>query len=72
MAIIIVVIDMIVIIIWVISMNLFTYMQKQFSKSFDNHTVEARDFTIMIHKLPKKYSKLTNELSVKFSLWQEI
>ena len=51
---------------------LITKMQIKFTQIYDNKTVEARDFTMMIKSLPLRYSKIKSDNSLKFTLWCEI
>ena len=34
--------------------------------------MEARDFTVVINKLPESYNDYTNEASLKFGIWMEL
>lgn len=44
--------DILVILVLVIGHNIIQYMQKDFAKYYDEHTVEVKDFTLVIDKLP--------------------
>ena len=47
-------------------------MMKDFASKYDLQTVEARDFTVVINKLPDGYKEYTNENTLKFGVWMEL
>ena len=47
-------------------------MQNDFADKYDLQTVEARDFTVVINKLPATFRQYNNEGALKFSIWQEL
>lgn len=49
---IIVSIDFIVLLVTIFGTNLILYMMKDFVNKYDIQTVEARDFTVVVNKLP--------------------
>ena len=52
--------------------NLLSYMQRDFADKYDTQTVEARDFTIVIHQLPMGFQDYSNEIDIKFALWNDL
>jgi hypothetical protein len=44
-------------------------MQNDFADKYDLQTVEARDFTVVINKLPATFRQYNNEGALKFSIW---
>ena len=50
----------------IIAKNSITYMQKDFSNQYNSQTVEARDFTLEIINIPKRFKIYKDEFSVKF------
>jgi hypothetical protein len=64
--------DMMIVFIVIVGQNLILYMQKDFADKYDSQTVEARDFTVVIKKLPETFRQCANESALKFSLWQEL
>lgn len=45
------------------------YMQKDYALQYDQDTIEARDFTVVIDKLPASFEQYKDELSLKFAIW---
>ena len=64
--------DMVVTVILIIGYNLMMAMQKDFVKSYDEQTVEARDFTIEIKQLPRDFRRYKTEIDMKFAIWNEM
>ena len=56
----------------VIGLNVIAFMQKDYIEEFDKATVEVRDFTLVISKLPESFRQYKDELSLKFALWSQI
>ena len=56
----------------VIGLNVIAFMQKDYIEEFDRTTVEVRDFTLVINKLPESFQQYKDELSLKFALWSQI
>jgi hypothetical protein len=40
---------------FVIGLNIIAFMQKDYIEEFNNATVEVRDFTLVINKLPESF-----------------
>jgi hypothetical protein len=55
-----------------IGLNVIAYMQKDYIEEYDKTTVEVRDFTLVINKLPESFKQYKDELSLKFALWAQI
>ena len=55
-----------------IGLNVIAYMQKDYIAEYDKTTVEVRDFTLVINKLPESFKQYKDELSLKFALWAQI
>jgi len=55
-----------------IGLNVIAYMQKDYIAEYDKTTVEVRDFTLVINKLPESFKQYKDELSLKFALWSQI
>ena len=55
-----------------IGLNVIAYMQKDYIAEYDKTTVEVRDFTLVINKLPESFMQYKDELSLKFALWAQI
>lgn len=64
--------DIILLIFLTIGYNLIYYMQKDYSSSFDQFQIEARDFTLVIDQLPESFNQYKDELSLKFAIWKMI
>lgn len=64
--------DVIIIFVLILGFNLIYYMQKDYVQQFDEDSVEARDFTIVIDSLPSSFHKYKDELSLKFAIWKQI
>ena len=47
-------------------------MQKNFAKQFDMQTVEMRDFTVRMEKLPPFFKDFDDEIQLKFEIWMQI
>ena len=47
-------------------------MQKDYASHFDMYQIEARDFTLVIDKLPASFLQYKDELSLKFAIWKMI
>ena len=41
---------------------------EDYAIQFDNETVQMKDFTVIIDKLPKSFDKYENEYSLKWAL----
>ena len=55
-----------------IGLNVIAYMQKDYIAEYDKTTVEVRDFTLVINKLPESFKQYKDGLSLKFALWAQI
>lgn len=55
-----------------IGLNVIAFMQKDYIEEYDKTTVEVRDFTLVINKLPESFKQYKDELSLKFALWAQI
>lgn len=64
--------DIIILLVLILGYNMIYYMQKDFANQYDQNTIEAKDFTLMINKLPKSFSQYKDELSIKFAIWKQI
>lgn len=71
-AIIIVILDIFSLFIVQIFLNLLIIMQKNFAKQFDMQTVEMRDFTVRMEKLPPFFKDFDDEIQLKFEIWMQI
>jgi len=47
-------------------------MQRDYVNEYDHTTVETRDFTLVIEKLPETFKQYNDELSLKFAIWDMI
>lgn len=56
----------------IIGLNVIAFMQKDYIEEYDKTTVEVRDFTLVINKLPESFKQYKDELSLKFALWAQI
>lgn len=50
-------------------LNILILMQKNFAKQFDMQTVEMRDFTVRMEKLPSSFEFYNDEIQMKFEIW---
>ena len=47
-------------------------MQKDFVRQYEQDTIELRDFTLVIDKLPESFKQYKDPMSLKFALWSQI
>ena len=64
--------DILTISIFMFTTMVLHHLQISFAEAYDSQTVESRDFTVKIKKLPNSFQQYSNENSLKFALWNEI
>ena len=64
--------DIVILSALILGYNMIYYMQKDYSEQYDTQVIEARDFTLVIDKLPESFNQYTDELSLKFAIWNMI
>lgn len=64
--------DIILTTLLIVGFNLISLMQKDLCREYDAQSVEARDFTLVIDKLPASFKQYNDELSLKHAIWQQI
>lgn len=64
--------DIIMITVCIIAFNIIHSMQKDFAEQYSAQTIEVKDFTLAIDKVPETFDQYKNETSMKAALWQKI
>jgi len=56
----------------ILGYNMIYYMQKDYVYQYEQDSIEARDFTLVIDNLPNSFTKYKDELSLKYAIWRMI
>lgn len=64
--------DIILMTLLIIGFSVISLMQKELGREYDAHSVEARDFTLVIDSLPVSMQQHGDELSLKHAVWHQM
>ena len=64
--------DILIVTVFIFGYHTIQYMQKDFQAAFDSNSVEARDFTVVVDRLPASFAQYKDELSLKHAIWTQI
>lgn len=66
------VIDVIIIVATILVINLFEIRYREYAHIFDKRSVEMRDFTVELHRLPKDFKYFGKDIILQGYLWEHI